>query len=63
MDAAEIEPVAGQPAAQEIHRRAADEAGDEGIGRLGIELARRGDLLDLPWFSTVTRCPKVIASV
>ena len=35
-----------QPAAQEIHRRRADEAGDEQRGRLFVQVIRRGVLLD-----------------
>ena len=35
-----------QPAGDEIHRRRADEAGDESRRRLVIELVRRADLLD-----------------
>ena len=35
-----------QAAAQEIHRRRADEAGDEARLRMMIEVLRRGDLLD-----------------
>ena len=31
---------------KQIHRRRSDEFGDEGIGRLIIELERRSDLLD-----------------
>ena len=34
--------------AEEIHLRRADEAGDEAIGRMVVELERRADLLDAP---------------
>ena len=33
-------------AVQEVHRRRADEAGDEEVGRIVVDLARRVDLLD-----------------
>ena len=39
--------VAGEFAGDEVHLRRADEAGDEEIVRLVIELERRADLLDV----------------
>ena len=37
--------VAVETASHEVHRRAADEAGDEGFGRVVVELLRRRHLL------------------
>ena len=47
---------------QHVHRRAADEAGDEHVGRAVVELLGRRDLLQLPLRMTATRSPIVIAS-
>ena len=47
----------------EVHRRRADERGDEQVRGALVELVRRGDLLEVPPRRTATRSPIVIASV
>ena len=48
--------------AEEVHRRGADEAGDEEVRRLVVEPLRRVDLLEHARLMTATRWPIVIAS-
>jgi len=47
---------------EEVHRRFADEPGDEPVHRVVVEVLRRADLLELPSLGTTTRSPSVIAS-
>ena len=48
---------------EEVHRRRADEAGDEQVDRLLVELRGEATCCSDPFFITATRSPSVIASV
>ena len=48
---------------QHVHRRRADEAGDEEVGRAVVEVERRADLLDAPSCMTTILSAMVIASI
>jgi hypothetical protein len=48
--------------AQEVHGRRADEAGHEQRRGLVVDVLRRAELLDTPWFITTILSPICIAS-